>query len=146
MPSEPSDLLDVNVWLALMDVNHVHHERARRYWQEESRPSVGFCRVSMLGLLRLATNPTVMRGQAFTPEEAWRAYRQFRALPEVLFLHEPAELETQMAAWSERSDFPARRWTDCYLAALASVSACRLVSFDRDYLQFPGLDFFHLTP
>jgi hypothetical protein len=112
MPNEFSDLLDINVWLALIDVDHVHHGRARHYWYKESRSQVGFCRVSMLGLLRLATNPTVMHGQAFTPEEAWRAYRQWRALPEVLFLHEPVELETQMAIWSERPDFPARRWTD----------------------------------
>jgi len=74
IPSESSDLLDVNVRLALVDVDHVHHERARRYWHEESRPRVGFCRVSMLGLLRLAINPTLMRGQAFTPNEAWWAW------------------------------------------------------------------------
>lgn len=145
MPGKPTDLLDLNVWLALMDADHVHHGRARRYWYEESGPKIGFCRVSMLGLLRLSMNTTVMHGQAFTPDEAWQAYREFRALPEVLFVQESAELETQMAAWSERPDFPVRRWTDCYLAALARVSASRLVSFDRDYLEFPGLDFLHLT-
>ena len=146
MLSKPADLPDVNVWLALVDADHVHHGRARHYWQAEARPTLGFCRVTMLSLLRLATNPKVMRGQAFTPDEAWQAYRAFRALPEVAFFGEPAGLEAQMALWSERSNFPLQLWTDCYLAALATVSGSRLVTFDGDYRHFPGLDFLHLTP
>lgn len=98
----------------------------------------------MLGLLRLSTHPKVMNGQPFTPTEAWLAYRAFRALPEVVFLQEPLDLESRMAAWSETPAFPTTRWTDCYLAALAITSACRLVAFDRDYRFFAGLNFFHL--
>jgi predicted nucleic acid-binding protein len=32
----PADLPDINVWLAFSVADHVHHERARRYWYEES--------------------------------------------------------------------------------------------------------------
>ena len=59
---------------------------------------------------------------------------------------EPARLEVQIATWSEVEGFPSRRWTDCALAAWASASNMRLVSFDRDYEQFPGLSFLHLGP
>lgn len=144
MPNDSTDLLDINVWLALIDANHAHHPRARRYWEEESAPRIAFCRISMLGLLRLSTHHKVMNGQPFTPTEAWSAYRAFRALPEVVFLQEPPDLEPRMAAWSDTPAFPTTRWTDCYLAALAMTSACRLVSFDRDYRSFAGLNFFHL--
>jgi uncharacterized protein len=146
MPRESADLLDVNVWLALADENHAHHKRARRYWERESAPQLAFSRMSMLGLLRLSTNRHVMSGQPFTPAQAWTAYRNFRALPEVIFLNDPPDLETRMAAWSDTADFPVGRWTDCYLAALAFTTACRLVSFDRDYESFNGLDFLHLKP
>jgi uncharacterized protein len=146
MPSRQTDLLDVSAWLALADKDHAHHARARKYWDEESAPQLAFCRVSMLGLLRLGTNRQVMRGQPFTPAEMWHAYRAFRLLPEVVFLDEPPRLEAQMAAWSEVPDFSPNRWTDCYLASVAVLIDCRLVSFDSDFLRFDGLDFLRLEP
>lgn len=139
------DLLDINVWLALLDRSHVHHRRARGYWQRESRDHLAFCRVSMLGLLRLGTNGKAMHGQPFTPQEAWTAYRALRGLPEIQFLFEPSDIEARMATWSDLPTFPVRRWTDCYLAALAAATGCRLVSFDSDYRAFAGLDYLHLV-
>jgi predicted nucleic acid-binding protein len=53
-------LPDVNVWLALADENHLHHPRALSYWHEESVPAMVFCRVTMLGFLRLGTHPKVL--------------------------------------------------------------------------------------
>src|SRR5947209_269952 len=105
MLSTPGDLPDLNVWLALADRQHPHHGRVRTYWEEESAPRIAFCRVTMLGLMRLGTQPRAMRGQPFTPVEIWQAYRSFRELPEVLFLAEPSDLEARMSAWSERADF-----------------------------------------
>jgi len=43
-----TDLPDVNVWLALADENHLHHPRARVYWQRESASSIAFCRATIL--------------------------------------------------------------------------------------------------
>jgi predicted nucleic acid-binding protein len=31
-----TDLPDVNVWLALVDENHPHHQTSRGYWQDQS--------------------------------------------------------------------------------------------------------------
>jgi toxin-antitoxin system PIN domain toxin len=143
-PTGQADLPDLNVWLALADKDHAHHARARRYWELESAAQVAFCRISMLGLLRLGTNAKAMGGQPFTPVEAWRAYRAFRALPEVTFLDEPARLEAQMAAWSDTANFAAQAWTDCCLASVAILSNCRLVSFDRQFSRFTGLQFLRL--
>ncbi len=142
----PIDLLDVNVWLALSDENHVHHRRALRYWELEGAPQLAFCRVTMLGLLRLATNATVMAGQPFKPAEAWTAYRAFRNLPEVIFLNETAELESRLESLTDHENFPVKRWTDAYLASLANVTGCRFVSFDQDFRRFPELPFHHLQP
>lgn len=144
MPRGPVDLLDINVWLALADENHENHGRARHYWEQESAARLAFCRVTMLGLLRLSTHRKVMDNKPFTNEEAWRAYRNFRALPEVTLLADPPTLESSMAAWTVLHGFPNHRWTDAYLAALAQSSGARLVSFDVDFLHFSKLNVLHL--
>ena len=138
------DLPDINVWLALTCEDHQHHHRARGYWENEGASRVCFCRVTMLGLLRLATNVKVMDNRPFTPAEAWKIYRDFIALPEVSFLGEATDLEVQFAAYSDADAFPANRWTDAYLAAFARDTNCRLVSFDAGFDRFPDLEFLHL--
>ena len=138
------DLPDINAWLALACEDHQHHTRARHYWEQEGAPHLAFCRVTMLGLLRLATNTIVMQNRPFTPSEAWKIYRVFIALPEVIFLGEALDIEIQFAAYSEARNFPANRWTDAYLAAFAHGAGCRLVSFDADFQSFAELEFLHL--
>jgi uncharacterized protein len=133
------DLPDVSLWLPLADAGHAQHARARKYWEEEASGRIRFCRITMLGLLRLATNPAAMGGRPFTPSEAWNAYRILRGLPEVEFVEEPAGLEAQMAAWSDSPGFPVSGWTDCYLAAMSVMTASRLVTFDRGFRRFTGL-------
>ena len=139
-----SDLPDLNVWLALADPDHEHHARAKRYWEKESASRLAFCRVTMLGLLRLLTNRKVMRNAPFTPDQAWLAYRSFLALPEVSFLPESSAAESQMAAWTDSPTFASGRWTDAWLAAVAASARCRLVSFDADFRNFSGISFLHL--
>lgn len=139
------DLPDINVWLALADPDHEHHDRARQYWEKESAPRLAFTRVAMLGLLRLLGNRHVMKGDPFTAEEAWSAYRAFRDLPEVIFLAEPDSAESRMRQWSGDSSFPTSHLTDAWLASVAFNTRSRLVSFDEDYRRFQGLSFLHLT-
>lgn len=139
------DLPDINVWLALACEDHQHHPSARQYWESESAGQLAFCRVTMLGLLRLATNTKVMQSHPFEPGEAWKIYRDFLALPEVLFLGEPTDIESPFAAYSEIAGFPANRWTDAYLAAFAHTAGCRMVSFDADFKRFSDLSLLHLA-
>ena len=139
------DIPDINVWLALVDQNHTHYAEAARYWNELSHSELAFTRVSMLGLLRLSTQPRVL-SRTLTASEAWLIYDQFAALPHVRFLSEPIGLDARFQAFTKASaTFSRHLWTDAYLAALASVSGCRLVSFDTDFARFPGLDFLHLV-
>ena len=57
-----TDLLDANVWLARVDENHVHHATAVAYWQNQAQDTMAFCRISLLGFLRLATRKGVLGG------------------------------------------------------------------------------------
>lgn len=140
------DVPDLNLWLALIDPDHAHHSRARRYWEHEAASEIAFCRVTMLGLLRLLTHPRVMHGAPFTSAEAWDAYRAFAGLPEVCFVEDSLAAEKRFERWSRVCGFPSHRWNDAWIAALASSAGARVVSFDSDFTTFPDLDFFHLRP
>lgn len=141
--SRSSDLLDINVWLALVDEGHCHHQSASRYWQQSTHHRLSFCRVTMLGFLRLSTQAHVLSEQ-LSPQTAWATYQQFLSIPTIQFLPEPEKLEATFFKLIEAPDFSHRHWTDAYLAAFALTSGCRFVSFDADFSRFPQLDFLHL--
>lgn len=134
------DLPDVNLWVALAMGDHVHHERARRYWVDESAVQIAFCRVTALGLLRLTTNAQAMSGQQLTPPEAWATYLAFRGLAEVVLASESGGCDEELANWVADGRVIPRLWTDAYLAAFARSSGWRLIAFDPDFARFDGLE------
>ncbi len=140
----PIDLPDVNIWLAFSVADHAHHQRARRYWYEEASDRLAFCRLTVLGFLRLTTNTAAMGGQPLTVPQAWQAYRAFRRLPEVLLADEPEGCESWLERWAMGTRPTPRQWTDAYLAAFARAGGLRLVSFDGDFTRFDGLDLLRL--
>lgn len=140
----PVDLPDVNVWIALTVPDHSHHARARRYWHEESGRELAFCRTTALAFLRLSTNRAVMGDEPLTVSQAWEAYSALRRLPEVMLVPEPEGCERLLGAWATGADPPPRLWTDAYLAAFARAADLRLVTFDRDFARFEGLDLLRL--
>jgi predicted nucleic acid-binding protein len=84
-----NDLLDINVWLALIDKRHIHHLVASQYWADSSVQSRAFCRVTANGFLRLCTQARVMPNP-LSPHEAWITYRQFLSLPIISWRPEPS--------------------------------------------------------
>lgn len=40
---------------------------------------------------------------------------------------------------------PGKMWPEAYLVTFASATNLRLVSFDRDFARFPGLNWLHLS-
>ncbi|HKK19456.1 MAG TPA: TA system VapC family ribonuclease toxin [Opitutales bacterium] len=139
-----TDLPDVNVWLALVDENHAHHQKALIYWQNQSSPEIAFCRVTSLGFLRLSTHPKVL-SRPLTPAEAWDIYQRYRNEANIVFVEDAPEIDAPFMSMSLTADFPHHLWTDCYLAALAHHRTCRIISFDADFKRFPELKFLHLS-
>jgi len=138
------DLLDVSVWLPLSAPDHVHHARARRYWEEEADDELAFCRVTALALLRHLTNPRVLGEVALDGAAAWRALATWMSTPRIVFLAEPAGLDEWLARWSGALDVRGGQWTDAYLAAFAAASGSRLVAFDADFRRYTGVEFLRL--
>ena len=141
-----TDLPDINVWLALSVPDHPHHPRTRRYWHNEAADRIAFCRITCLGYVRLSTTAAPMQGQPLTVPQAWSAYRALRQLPEVAFASEPPGCEAQLESWAMAAALSPRQWTDAYLAAFARAGGYRVVSFDRDFARFPGLELLRLEP
>ena len=140
------DLLDVSVWLPLSAPDHVHHLRARRYWESEAVDNLAFCRVTALALLRHLTNPRVLGEAVLGGAGAWKALQTWLTIPRVTFLDEPVAVDEWLGQWATQLDLRSGNWTDAYIAAFAVASGCRLVAFDRDFLLYPGIEFLHLRP
>jgi toxin-antitoxin system PIN domain toxin len=135
-----SDFPDVNVWVAAGAPDHRAHARALRFWRDEAREELLFCRVTSLALLRLLTASAPTGGRPLTVPDAWSAYRSLRAVPGVGFAAEPPGCESVLEGWLTAGLVTPRLWTDAYLAAFAVAGGFRLVTFDRDFARFPGLD------
>lgn len=143
-PLQPQgDLPDINVWLALAVEEHPHHAAARDYWAGASAaavparvPGIWFCRVTMLGLVRLLCQPKVVGEGALALDQAFALYGRFRALPQVGLLADAEGCEARLQALVSAAPLPARLWTDAYLAAMAQSAGLRLVSFDADFRRF----------
>ncbi len=130
---------DVNVWLALLNEQHVHHAAAVSYWEGGASSRVFLCRISLLGVLRVSTNKVAMGGTPYTIKQAWQAVQGVVDLPEVGFQAEPDGVDPVMRQFTNHSKFRADDWTDAYLAALAKQANLRVVTFDRGFAQYAGL-------
>jgi toxin-antitoxin system PIN domain toxin len=126
--------------LALVAEAHIHHNRARAYWETQAASHLAFCRITQLPFLRHLTNKTIMGGHVLSPAAAWRKHAEFLALPEVQFLTEPAGLEEQLGHFCNLGRMSPNLWTDAYLASFAKCAGIRLVTFDQAFSQFHGLD------
>jgi uncharacterized protein len=147
------DLPDVNVWLALAQPRHPHHDLAHAYWQktsaqfaresveqtiEQIEPKIHFCRTTMLGLVRVLSQSSKLYGQAVSLKDSFAMYERYLLLPEVGFITEMATkvdvmLSSMHNAWPL---MPTHLATDVYLAAMAKIFQLRLVTFDRDFKRF----------
>lgn len=140
------DLLDASVWIALSAPEHVHHARARRYWDDEAADQLVFCRATALALLRYLTNPRILGAAALDGGVAWRVLATWLAVPTVSLVGEPAGLDELLGRWSGALDLRGGHWTDAYLAAFAAASGCRLVALDSDFGRYPAVALLHLVP
>lgn len=138
------DLLDASVWVALGAPDHVHYQRARRYWDAQAANELAFCRVTALALLRYLTNPRILGDAALDGATAWQALATWLAAPRVSFLNEPPGIDEWLRRWAVQLDPRGGQWTDAYLAAFAAAGNCRVVAFDADFHRHTGIEFLHL--
>ncbi len=139
-PPLQGDLPDLNVWLALVIPEHPHHAAARRYWDGMADAMTQgqrlcFCRTTMLGLVRLLSQPKLMGDAALSLVQAHQVYRDLRAQPGVAFVSDTEAVDAALPQLLA-ANLPPRLWTDAWLAATAQTAGLRLVTFDADFARF----------
>ena len=123
-------LCDSNVFLALAVEQHVHHRSAATWFEALTGADTAlFCRATRIFFLRLLTQKIAPDFVPLTNRAAWAALDQLMA----------------DETWRQLADGDAvspKRWTDAYLAAFAITGGLRLVTLDKDFLNFEshGLD------
>lgn len=143
--SPQADLLDLNVWLALASETHMHHSQALHYWEQQAAERVLFCTVTALGLVRLVSQPKLMGTAVKNAAEASALLEAFLSQPGVAMPAPEHDGWDIVHALLRTGEVPARHCTDAYLAGLAMANGWRLVSFDRDFQRFTGLNWLALS-
>jgi len=138
MQKHSTDLLDAEVWLALVTESHAGHARALQYWETQTQAMAAFCRCTQLSLLQKLTDPVVMGESVLTPVVAWTKLEELLSLPEVGFLDEPPMIDQALAQCAREAIAEFGLGTEIYLAAFASVARARLVTFDPRCKRFGG--------
>ena len=135
-----SYLADVNVWIALAVVGHVHHSLALAWLEEPQTDRILFSRITQMGLLRLLTNRRVMGANVLTPAESWRVYASLCDDDRVQYAEEPPHLEVRWREAARHLESSPNFWTDAYLTAFAEAGEYTIVTFDRGFLRHRGVD------
>ena len=78
-------LADANLWLALAFSDHLHHAKAKAWFEAQSDASCGFCRVTQMALLRHLTNARIMGPFVQSQQDAWKNYDKLAGDPRVFF-------------------------------------------------------------
>ena len=121
-------LLDVNVLLALLDVDHVDHGTARSWLEEEISAGWASCAITQNGFVRIVSQPRYP--SPVPPAEAIRRLEQATRTAQHEFW--PCDLSVLDSRVIDRTRVHGpRQVTDVYLLALAVAKGGRFVTFDR---------------
>jgi uncharacterized protein len=133
-------LVDVNLLVYAWDSGAVFHEAAREWLDERlnGHARVGLPWPSLLGFLRLVTNPRVFeRPESIT--RAWKQVEEWCGCVNVWIPH-PGDRHPQiLGRMLEGASGGANLVPDAHLAALAVEHGLRLCSTDGDFGRFPAL-------
>ena len=121
-------LLDVNVLLALMDRDHIHHQPALAWWRSDRDYGWASCPLTQNGFVRISCQ-TGYPGR----RTAAHAVEQLRLqLSESTHEFWPDDISIVDAELFDRSRILGpNQITDVYLLALAVKNGGRLATFDR---------------
>lgn len=121
-------LLDVNVLIALLDAEHVHHRLAMDWLESAVQHGWASCPITQNGCIRIMSNPGYPN--PFPASQVAERLEEAAAAEEHEFWPDKISLlDIQVFNWSYV--LAHREVTDVYLLALAVRNQGRLVTFDR---------------
>lgn len=136
-----SDLLDVNVLVALLRRDSPHHESASRWARDNSgrRGEVVVLAETLSSVVRLLSNDRIWR----EPTSPDRAVSGMGALIEALgarVIGADIRCWREFAALAGEMRLSTRTVPDAFLVAVARTLGARLVTFDRGLARYPGVE------
>jgi len=142
-------LADSNIWLALTLSKHRFH-RASRAWLDRMNAEdlALFCRSTQQSYLRLLTTTEVLAPYGIAPlsnAEARAAYEGWLTSGCAAFMDEPRGVDSYWKTLAVRETASPKVWMDAYLAAFAMSGGHQLVTTDKGFKQYKGLDLEVLT-
>jgi toxin-antitoxin system PIN domain toxin len=135
-------IVDTNILLYAIDPAAVAHEAVAKWWAAATNADeqLGFAWVSVLGFVRIATNPRVF-ARPLTVRQALDQAGVWLDMPIARIVQEPRDhwklVEQLIATIGTAGNLT----TDAHLAALAISHGATLVSCDTDFLKFRQLRF-----
>jgi toxin-antitoxin system PIN domain toxin len=121
-------LLDINVLLALLDADHIDHQRAQEWISGEIQHGWASCALTQNGFVRIVSQPKYP--SPVSPSEAVERLRRATSTEYHEFWPCSISLLEDRRINSEHVHGP-RQVTDVYLLALAVEHGGRFVTFDR---------------
>jgi uncharacterized protein len=123
-------LLDVNVLIALLDADHIHHHRASSWLAQNIGAGWASCAITLNGCVRIMSQP----GYPNPLPTAQVAARLAEAASTPHHLFVPASASLLDAALFDTTQLLGHRQvTDAWLLGLAVAHGLRLVSFDGGF-------------
>ena len=120
-------LLDVNVLIALLDAEHLHHEQARRWLRDNIGDGWATCPITQNGCLRIMSQPGYSNPLP-VPLVAERLREAADTAQHRFWADDISLLQPGIVDW--RQVIGAKQLTDIYLLALAVKMSGRFVTFD----------------
>jgi toxin-antitoxin system PIN domain toxin len=133
LPKAPLYLLDVNVLVALLDEEHVHHQVVTE-WFDTPGLQWAICPFTEAGLLRHMTRPKI---GDLSMEEATSMLAQLTREPGYHYQPISADWQTLCGQFFSRI-FGHKQITDAYLLGLAVRNGLVVATFDRAMLYLAG--------
>lgn len=122
-------LLDTNILIALIDLEHEHHRVARAWFEQVGHHSWQTCPTAENGAVRVLSQPSYPR-ISITPHQAIEILMSLRSKGNHEFV--PDSLSILDSPLVDRTRLlSSKQVTDTYLLALATSNDCTLVTLDR---------------
>ncbi|HEY1260645.1 MAG TPA: type II toxin-antitoxin system VapC family toxin [Stellaceae bacterium] len=133
-------LPDVNVLIHAHNADSAVHGYARHWWDGclSGSEGVGLAWVTLLGFIRITTNPRVML-RPFPVADVMTRIASWLELPHIHIPQPSPSHFVGLRAALEQLGTAANLTTDAHLAVLAMERGYILYTTDADFARFPGL-------